>query len=53
MRTLERTIKSASQKGSIIYIEQSSHEKVIENDRLQILKSSDTGNAKGTIYQVK
>ena len=50
---LERTIKSASQKGSIIYIEQSSHEKVIENDRLQILKSSDTGNAKGTIYQVK
>ena len=50
---LEKTIQSASKKGSIIYIEQSSHEKVIENEKLQILKSSDTGNAKGTIYQVR
>ena len=50
---LEKTIQSASNKGSIIYIEQSSHEQVIENEKLQILKSSDTGNAKGTIYQVR
>tara|TARA_B100000927_G_scaffold291682_1_gene295628 strand:- start:95642 stop:96193 length:552 start_codon:yes stop_codon:yes gene_type:complete len=50
---LEKTIQTASKKGSIIYIEQSSHEKLIENEKLQILKSSDTGNAKGTIYQVR
>ena len=50
---LDRTILNLTQKNTVIYIEQSAHDKVIENRRLEMLKTSSTGNAKGTLFLVK
>ena len=37
-------------KGSMIYVEQSAHDKVLENDRLQNLKNSKIGEAQGSLF---
>ena len=37
-------------KGSMIYVEQSAHDKVLENDSLQNLKNSKIGEAQGSLF---
>ena len=37
-------------KGTIIYVEQSAHDKVLENDSLQNLKNSKIGEAQGSLF---
>ena len=47
-----KVIDRVSLSGTIIYVEQSAHDKVLKNQNLKMLKTSKTGDALGSIFTV-
>lgn len=47
-----KVIERISLSGTIIYVEQSAHDKVLKNQNLKMLKTSKTGDALGSIFSV-
>ena len=47
-----KVIDRVSLSGTIIYVEQSSYDKVLKNQNLKMLKTSKTGDALGSIFTV-
>ena len=45
-------LSKLSKSGTIIYVEQSAHDKVLKNQNLKMLKTSKTGDALGSIFTV-